>query len=859
MRIDRLRLKGILAFDEPVDLDFTTIPPGLIAIVGENGAGKTTLMEAFAGAVYGQLPTRGAALKYASGKDSYLEAVATFDQSGQYRARLNLDGVKSVSEAILERLDTGERLSDGKVTTYKTAVDAVFPSLDTLLASSMAVQNRRGSFATRNRTDRKDLFYTLLGLGRLDGFATTCRAAVALLEKRIAELSGRISSLEESAGDAVKAQLEHQANALHIDVSEAEIAKRDAETVLAQAEARLSQLRADVDAKAAVIAERANLEARRGECQRRREFFDTQDAEFDQDLASRRKAIDGRLASAIKKTQDAIALLPTDEHLAAQLSAVIARVNARRDEVVTEREVRIAKNRGLLDRAQEVRDADTEIKAHAATIAARRAQLETTRRSLDDARVWLQREKESEKAAEAAIATFEALTRQAALLSSVPCGGAEQFATCQFLKDAAAAKSQASTMSADTLQNDLRKATARANEATAAIGQHETAVQHHIDEIGRLDVRIKTLQPSADLLPHLEAAEDKIADYRKDIETATTDAERGRQEAKQANAAARQQREADRTRLEADADTARTTADAERAELTTRHQATRAKRDTDRAAVATEEAAIAQQLEKTAGAADAHQVAVAAAAQHDAERARLSAVATSAATAFARLEEQAAHLRARQEAFNRARGQWDAATAGLTTLETERIEWQALAQMLGREGLPVLEIDAAGPGVSAEANDLLQAASFGRFAVELVTQEPKADGKGMKEVFELKVYDHECGGEARDLADLSGGEQVIVDSALRLAIALWVNRRNEQPIRTVWLDETTGALDPENAQRYLLMLRRLHERAGLFHLIFVSHNPAVSQQADVQLQVADGQVRVVYPPFAPVPASQEAA
>jgi len=45
--------------------------------------------------------------------------------------------------------------------------------------------------------------------------------------------------------------------------------------------------------------------------------------------------------------------------------------------------------------------------------------------------------------------------------------------------------------------------------------------------------------------------------------------------------------------------------------------------------------------------------------------------------------------------------------------------------------------------------------------VDLVTQEAKAGGKGLKESFQIKVFDNERGGTARDLDALSGGEKVI--------------------------------------------------------------------------------------------------
>lgn len=186
-------------------------------------------------------------------------------------------------------------------------------------------------------------------------------------------------------------------------------------------------------------------------------------------------------------------------------------------------------------------------------------------------------------------------------------------------------------------------------------------------------------------------------------------------------------------------------------------------------------------------------------------------------------------------------------------LQAELLEWALLAKALGRDGLPVLEIDAAGPTVSSYTNDLLASCFGPRFSVELVTQEAKVSGKGLKESFDIKVYDNERGGDARDIADLSGGEQVIVEEALKNAIALFVNGRNASPIRTCWRDETTGPLDPENAARYLPMLRRVQQLGGFRQVLFISHNPDAAAMADAQLRFADGRVTVVLPPYGSVP------
>jgi len=111
------------------------------------------------------------------------------------------------------------------------------------------------------------------------------------------------------------------------------------------------------------------------------------------------------------------------------------------------------------------------------------------------------------------------------------------------------------------------------------------------------------------------------------------------------------------------------------------------------------------------------------------------------------------------------------------------------------------------------------------------------------------VTDNENGGVVRDIRDLSGGEQVIVAEALMNAIAIYVNERSATPMRTIFRDETTGALGKENTQRYVQMLRKVLEIGGFHQILFISHDPDAYVLADAQIHVAGGTATPVLPPY----------
>jgi exonuclease SbcC len=175
-----------------------------------------------------------------------------------------------------------------------------------------------------------------------------------------------------------------------------------------------------------------------------------------------------------------------------------------------------------------------------------------------------------------------------------------------------------------------------------------------------------------------------------------------------------------------------------------------------------------------------------------------------------------------------------------TGAQREVKAWKLIEEALGRDGIQALEIDAAGPEVASLTNELLRACYGARFSISFETLRAKRTG-GFSEAFDVKVYD---GGQERAAEAISGGEKVIISEAVGLAIAIFNARKSGIQWRTLWRDETAGALWPETAQAYVAMLRRARELGGFDQVLFVSHQPEVWEAADVQARVAGGEVRL---------------
>lgn len=169
-------------------------------------------------------------------------------------------------------------------------------------------------------------------------------------------------------------------------------------------------------------------------------------------------------------------------------------------------------------------------------------------------------------------------------------------------------------------------------------------------------------------------------------------------------------------------------------------------------------------------------------------------------------------------------------------LNKEISEWQIIASAL--EGIITLEIDDAGPAVTALANDLLHSCYGKRFSVKIKTQEPKVGSDEMKEVFDIEIIDSERG-DKKSLSDMSGGEETWIDDAIAKAICLFNASRSGKKYITLFSDEKDGRLSAIRKREFVEVKRRVIEIGGFEREYFVSHTPDIQQMADDSINLDD--------------------
>lgn len=850
MKLETTRIRGVLRFRDEVAIDFRQLPAGLIAFVGENGAGKTTMLEAPFAGTFRQFPSRDKdLLNYVTATDGFIENTFEFEGQGLFRSRLNLDGPHRKAEGILSRIlpdGTQAILNDGKVSTFDAEVAKVLPPMELMLASVFAAQNRAGSFSVLDRKGRRELFGRLLGLEHMQTMAERASSAARLVQAEIDKLTVLRDVLVRDSGETVEQDLEQRAQQLQASRGQIEAQRVELQRTIAAVETTLSSLQ-DVASKYAAArahADRLDVEIATSTTQRQAAL---------KALTAQADGAASERASLLRATATAVSVLRQQIADTSGLAEDLRGIEAALAAILKDADERIGNNEKILNDAEAIQAAVTAIDQADRAISRLRIR---TNELQDKKDVVTRREQIQQNALhDVALAEqhLEAARRDAAGLKAALFG--ENCAPCPLMTGAVDAKMAAEAK----IPGLVERCAARAaiEREIEMIRAERTALDRELSSVGLEQAEHarnrNTFKSAADRAQNLAVAQERITTLQQKKVDAEVDAARQRDEARQREGARLRDLE---TRVVLREKEGQDQSAALEARLAARHMELTAtvERLAETIQLSTlERAAIGGLL---ADSADASRQAT--------EQGALLAIRRrewdSTTAQLATVQAQVAELSSRRETLRVKRQELDATTACLDLLHTDLIEWTVLNKALGRDGLQAIEIDEAGPAVSKFTNDLLDAAyGPGAYLVDLVTQEAKRekgkDGSTMKDVFEAKVW-VKGSSDARDISDLSGGEQVIVEEGLKSGISLLVNQKNQHPIRTCWRDETTGALNADNALHYMAMLRKLHELGGFHQTIFITHNEDAALLADAQVYFADGQVEVRLPPYGAV---QEAA
>ena len=202
-------------------------------------------------------------------------------------------------------------------------------------------------------------------------------------------------------------------------------------------------------------------------------------------------------------------------------------------------------------------------------------------------------------------------------------------------------------------------------------------------------------------------------------------------------------------------------------------------------------------------------------------------------------------LGAAQEAVRsveKAEEELTSVSARTTNLNNEISQWTTLEKAFGDNGIIALQLDDAGPQITAMANELLKEYG-GRFAVKLETQAAKADNKGMKEVFDILVIDGETN-ETKSIKRMSGGERTWIEDSLTKAISLYSATASGRRFEVTYSDEKDGALDPLKKREFFAAKRKAMELGGYRNEICITQTAELASMADAVITLENGTIAV---------------
>jgi exonuclease SbcC len=785
-------IKAGMGLDE-VTVDFASLN-GIIVFSAPNGSGKTTILDSLH--PYRLMPYRAGNTYRPTGfsyyDHTYGDAVKVFifEVDGvTYKSKVLIDTDRKKAEAYLYiwRADfvpdeAGESGTwdkypgvDGKLEAYDRAVEEVLGSPELFFTSIFRAQNAK-ALSDYSKGDIKDLFVELLNISHLQAIGERARRVKQ-------DLSGKVEILmvdRKRLQDAVAREPEtlNGITATQADISciAGEIESYEQEIITLQERINELDVKTGLQKKAREEVDKIRKELNEANV-KYRTMSDTAEAKG-MDLSKKAAALGGKvdaLRATITTAEEQVTTLPYLRSLAEEKTTKDGALEATRSDirdVDASLEVMNKTLNDILSADKTIAEKELELDG---IVQKRLRELSLSKRDLEDAK------------------------KQAEYIKSSGCPVDNP--TCKFMKAAVEKRDRISDIECDiafhgqpggtetALQAEIDELKAKKKDPATIRGQIATVTATKSNLLltqKSIEADLQEIARSLESLPLAEQAEAQLPEFRKQLQE--TEAEAAACEAEAASYAAEVNKE-----------------------------------------LVTIRETIGQLNMKLLDAGDNGR-------DYEGDKEALVAKQAHFRTEIedARIRQQGhnQHLGALEETMkqiDRAKGELDTIAARIAYLNDEVSQWATLEKAFGNDGIIALELDDAGPQISATANELLQVFG-GRFAVRIDTQSAKAAG-GMKEVFDITVFDNQTD-EQKSIKRLSGGEKTWIEDAVTKAICIYNKTASGRQFKTIYTDEKDGALDFEKKKEFFAMKRRVLELGGYDREICITQSPELMAMAD---------------------------
>ena len=785
MKLLSLKLRGAIGIYEgmgldEVEIDFTKFNSGLIALQGPNGAGKTSILENLQ--PHRMLASRKGKLQdHFRLKDSYRDLKFAIGPD-EYRTLISIDAETGKSEAYVWK--NGEPLNDGKNTTYDAVIEKLLGTPE-LFFRSIFNSQRRMSFAQLDVTERKALFFELLGLDRYERYEEYAKQRAKELDIRYEEKKNAIDS--QSLELLRKPQLTGQYQNLLHDQDELRVQKEAKNVERFQ----MQSMRTEYDQK---------IGENEGQIQGI--------GKLDEDMkVLRSRIIDVETIFNNDAGELHQKRITTEGEIERKSKIVSHKTDI--ETQVTQLQVLRTEEKTLSEKENHVHIIESEFNAY---------QLEFSRQqnvhnmAIQDARNILSRtelqidqnKRESETKIGHTKQRLSELEKRAALIGSVPCNGQEMMqASCQFLQGAIESSKEIDAVRSELKETESlyesifeeeneKKTEAKQklavliqnppfNGQASEFEQQKAAIGYDARKHVTIKNQIKEIELKRweEIQVELREAE-TIIKAKQEILSSIDDQLR--------NLEIRKEQRLKEYKEQLEAKNAEWQRLAEMAQKLNELQAQRT-----------------ELIKKIAS--NEHELSIIAA--RDAE---LQGELISVRNELERLDKLEIELEKLKSGELQAMGK-----------EIER--WRLLQKAFSRDGIPAIELDYAGVAVTSITNELLANTFGSRFQIQFETTRLTTEGK-QKETFEIKVFGN---GTEKKLEMLSGGEAVWIDKAISEGISIYLSQKSGKEYLTSYSDEADGPLDPENKDKFLKMMRESFILGKRYYGLIISQTPELWQ------------------------------
>ncbi len=802
----RLKLRGAIGIRDgigvdEIDVDMESMNDDLVAITGSNGAGKTTFVENLH--PFLQLASReGSLANHFYLRDSYRDFYFAGSNGERFRSLILIDAKTGKTEAFLsqyrdpisvlaDEVQPWKALNDGKVSTYKAALEEVIGEASLFFRSSFIPQNAQ-SIAEMKSAERKSFAMELFRLARFDSFYDSARKDHGETEKEALKLTTERSAIVPEDMDQRLATWrlgieEAEKETALIDVSDSairdeSISKNEALNQLArdeEDERKREGKNAETRANIARIAADASLEVSGMDTERKGKQTELNTVGLE---LSRKKSIianEAKVADAVKSLGE---MRVEDSALREKLEKLS----------VIEKTETFEVNR-LKDQSAE---RDRVVRELTATLNEKKKALDKYLSTAE----WESGKKESE---------VDDLRRRSSLLNGVPCQlglttreDEEKCLACKFLREANEAREtlpgaekeleRLRTLKDDSFTSEIRDQITGIESKIAAedakdfspmaidFSDEKKAIGYDAIRHGVVKNTIRRLESERWEAISLELVAAKGAIEQLEARVASLTADINSLDVRIAAANDRREKEVARLTLEIlPTDFAKTM------ELSDRRKRI--------------ESAI-----------------------RDLETLKASNV-KERGEWMIRVGEYKSRIETMEANVARAKE----IDEELAKVNSDLDDYATLMIAFSKVGVPALLLDSKLPELAAIANQLLESSFGSRFQISFETTRKGADEKKEIEDFVVRVFD---GDQEKRIEDLSGGERVWVDRALSSAASVYRAKSAGKPCRMSVMDESDGALDAESKDKFLAMLKASHREGGRTLSFIISHTPELIEQ-----------------------------